>query len=123
MENQHVLIVEDDSLNAEMMRIICDFCNADVTIAENGEYGLDCIINGSYSLILLDLRLPYISGADIARAARNNDRTSLLPIIAMSADFDTSITQDALNAGCDYFFPKPINVREIQSLIQSLLKA
>jgi CheY-like chemotaxis protein len=121
MVNQRILIIEDDVDNVSMMQSLCSLVGADSIVAHDGEEGLHKALSEDYDLILLDMRLPYLSGYDIARAVRNNPHIALKPIIAVTADFESDSRHRALDAGCNFFVGKPINVTKVRELIETLL--
>lgn len=121
MVNQRILIIEDDATNISMMQTLCTLVGADSIVASDGEHGLQKALSEHYDIILLDLRLPHLSGFDIARAVRNTPAVAMKPIIAVSAHFASEARMKAFDAGCDYFVSKPIEVDKVRDLIGSLL--
>ena len=78
-----ILIVEDELPMLQGLRDNLEFENYNVDIAEEGQKGLDKVLNNQYDLILLDVMLPNVSGFDICKAARKNGIDT--PIIMLTA--------------------------------------
>ncbi len=105
-KQRNILIVEDEMLNMEMLRMIL-----------GDEYRIECAENGStalrildqqadtLSLVLLDLNLPDMKGIDILRRIKRNAPTALLPVIVLTADQDAEV--ECLTQGAIDFIPKP----------------
>jgi two-component system, cell cycle response regulator DivK len=94
--------------------------------------GMPCGLDGLKSadeihpdLILLDINLPDIDGYEIARRLRSSSDHHLLyvPIIAITANALKGDAEKALEAGCDVYMSKPINIRELWSRVESLLES
>jgi two-component system cell cycle response regulator DivK len=74
-------------------------------------------------LILLDINLPDIDGYEVARRIRAHERLRSLPVIAITANALRGDAEKALNAGCDVYMSKPINIRELWAKVNSFLPA
>jgi DNA-binding response OmpR family regulator len=83
-----------------------------------------CSINAiTPDVILLDLRLPGIKGVGVARQCREEVRTHDIPIIAVTAFSSDYGRVDALEAGCDAYFVKPINTRTLLRQVEEVVAA
>ena len=119
-----VLIIEDDSDIAEVLRY--GFANSDfeTRVALNGEEGLSASLDKTNppSIILLDLLLPGMSGLELCRRLRNEALTQTVPIVIISAkasDKDIAIGEEL---GVDDYIVKPFSIREVVGRISSLLQ-
>jgi PleD family two-component response regulator len=72
--------------------------------------------------VITDLVMPHVDGLDLTRAVRANETTRSLPIIAVSASASAYTGQEALDAGCDRFLPKPLRLAALCECLGSLLQ-
>lgn len=113
LTEKKVLLVEDHPLNAEIARRLLEKKNMLVTYAENGKIALDMFraseIN-SFDVILMDIRMPVMSGLAAAEEIRSLDRSDAktVPIIAMTANAYAEDVQRSLEAGMNAHLVKPI---------------
>jgi len=91
--------------------------------ANTGIKGVDMAEAETVNLILLDINLPDIDGYEVAHRLRASSKVELLsvPIIAVTANALKGDAEKALNAGCDVYMSKPINIRELWARVESFL--
>lgn len=118
-----VLIVDDMPETRRLMRRVLERAQFAVSEAPTGEAGLDAIRRDGPDVVVLDLRLPGMSGFEVARAVRADpDRgIATTPILACSASVQAEVRRDALDAGCDAFEGKPFDVRTFPDLLRTLV--
>jgi CheY-like chemotaxis protein len=118
-----VLIVDDMPETRRLMRRVLERAGFVVTEAETGEAGLAAIRRDRPEAVVLDLRLPGMSGFDVAAAVRadSDPRIASTPILACSASVQEEVRREALDAGCDAFEGKPFDVRTFPDLIRGLI--
>jgi two-component system cell cycle response regulator DivK len=117
-----ILIVEDDELN---MKLWNDVLEAQGYALLKTRLGLEAIgIAGEHrpDLILLDIRLPDISGFDVARRLKADEATRSIPVIALTAFAQTEHQREALESGCDGYISKPVNVLNFLQTIDTWLR-
>lgn len=105
-----ILIVEDNELN---MKLWNDVLEAQGYALLKTSFGLEAVeIARAHvpDLILLDIRLPDISGFDVARRLKADEVTRFIPILALTAFAQTEHQQQAFASGCDGYISKPVNV-------------
>jgi two-component system, OmpR family, alkaline phosphatase synthesis response regulator PhoP len=107
---KHVLIVEDDRDISRLLTLELQESGFRVSAFATGVRGLAAIREERPDLIILDLGLPDLSGAEIARRVR---RTDLIPIIILTAADDVETKVEMLNAGADDYLAKPFHVEEL----------
>jgi CheY-like chemotaxis protein len=90
-----------------------------VDVAENGRVVLDKFANQSYDLVLMDVQMPEMDGLAATRALRQQSKLVDLPILAMTANVQSSAAIECLQAGMDEFLGKPI---KFQSLVDAVLR-
>jgi len=93
--------------------------------APSGEEGLKTAHEINPDLILLDINLPDMDGYEIARRLRasNNQCLQYVPVIAITANALNGDAEKAIEAGCDVYMSKPINIRELWGRVETLLEA
>lgn len=118
-----ILVVEDMPETRRLMRRVLERATLGVIEAETGEAGLAMIRERRPSAVVLDLRLPGISGFDVARAVRSDPdpAVSTTPILACSAAIHEEVRCEALDAGCDAFEGKPINIGTFADIVLDLI--
>jgi CheY-like chemotaxis protein len=108
-----VLVVEDNADNRTLMMDLLISMNYDVFEAPDGEQGVRLALEKKPSLILMDLSLPEKDGWQAARELKADLETAQIPIIALTAHAMTGDRERALEAGCDDYLVKPINLAEL----------
>jgi DNA-binding response OmpR family regulator len=114
-----VLVVEDDAAIRVMLRQALEDEGYEVLDAPNGAQGLELVRRETIDLVLLDLRLPDISGFDVCRLIRT---TSFVPIIMVTAQTDTHDMVAGLEAGADDYVTKPVVIKELAARIRATLR-
>ncbi len=107
-----VLVVEDNRFNQFLLEQILTEWGEQITLAEDGRQALQFIEQRSFDLILLDIRMPGISGIEVARRIRRREQERgepSVPIIALTADQETATRDACFYAGINEVLPKPIN--------------
>ena len=116
-----ILLVEDNEMNRDMLSRRLVRKGYDVVIAENGELGVAMAESEAPELILMDMSLPIIDGWEATRRIKANPRTSNIPVIALTAHAMTGERKKALEAGCDDYDTKPVEISRLLEKIQSQL--
>ncbi len=118
-----ILVVDDMPDTRRLMRRILERAAIDVTEAATGEEALESIRRDRPAAVVLDLRLPGISGFDVARAVRADPDpvVATTPLLACSASVQPEVRREALDAGCDAFEGKPFDIRTFADLLLSLI--
>ena len=125
LEGKHVLLAEDNELNAEFAKIILEDCGLHVDLARDG---LECVSKviekpvGTYDFILMDIQMPNMNGYLATQKIRAIPEKNTIPIIAMSANAFDEDKKQALNVGMDGYISKPIDMDKLQSQIIEILK-
>lgn len=114
-----ILLVEDDPGIRAALGLALEDEGYDVAQAPNGRAGLAMMNSDHPDLVLLDLRLPDISGFEVCREIRQK---SNVPIIMVTAQTDTHDLVAGLEAGADDYITKPVNVKELAARIRAALR-
>lgn len=122
---KRILLAEDIDINWEIANEILTSVGFLVERAENGKICVEkfkASETGYYDVVLMDIRMPVMTGYDAAVAIRELERSdSVLPIIAMTADAFTDDIQHCLECGMNAHIAKPINIKELMELLQKYL--
>ena len=116
-----ILLVEDDAMNSDMLSRRLARNGYDVTIAEDGQRGIDMAESENPDLILMDMSLPVIDGWEATRRIKGSAGTGGIPIIALTAHAMASDREKAMATGCDDFDTKPIELARLLEKIEKLL--
>ena len=121
----HILLAEDNDLNWEIANELLSDLGMELDWAENGRICVDKFENspvGFYDAVLMDLRMPVMTGYEATAAIRGLDRPDRdIPIIAMTADAFSEDIKKCLDAGMNAHVAKPIDIREISRLLEKFI--
>jgi two-component system, sensor histidine kinase and response regulator len=119
-----ILYIEDKIPNVELMRaIIEDLSNTRFIDAQTVEEGLKIARSLRPDLVITDIHLPDGKGFDVLRGLRNDDRTSHIPVIALTADAMPSNMHNMELAGFDHIVTKPLKIPDLMKILRATLKA
>ncbi|WP_046119197.1 response regulator [Ensifer aridi] len=118
-----ILLVEDNEMNRDMLSRRLSRRGFDVLIAENGKAGVELAASEKPDLILMDMSLPVMDGWEATRRIKANPVTSRIPVIALTAHAMASDRDMALEAGCDDYDSKPVDLSQLVRKIEQLLTA
>ena len=116
----NVLLIEDNELNRDMLKRRLERKEFIVSCAEDGQSGLDMAQKDIPDIILLDLSLPVIDGWNVARKLKADTNTKHIPIIALTAHAMKGDREKALDAGCDDYDTKPVNLEGLLDKMHKL---
>jgi len=116
-----ILLVEDNEMNRDMLSRRLNRKGFEVVIAVDGQAGVDMAASDSPDLILMDLSLPVIDGWEATRRIKANSATQGIPVIALTAHAMAGDEQKALEAGCDDYDTKPVNLNRLLEKIEKFL--
>jgi len=117
---KRILIVEDDRLSLKVLRQLLAARGYDVLQASGGWDAINRARHERPDLILMDLRLPDISGLDATRLVKMDDQTKNIPIIAVTAFATPSFEATAYENGCDAYIAKPIDIENLLGTLETL---
>jgi DNA-binding response OmpR family regulator len=115
-----ILIVEDEPSMRQGLKDNLEFEGYKVDLAEDGQLGLQKILEEKYNLIVLDVMLPQISGFDVCKKAREKGITT--PIIMLTAKGEEIDKVVGLELGADDYITKPFSLRELLARIKAVLR-
>ena len=118
---KRILIVEDNKSDRRLLKDILE-AHGYVTV-ETGD-GLEAIelaVVDLPDLILMDIRIPHLSGLEVTRRLRRDERSRRIPIIAVTAFAIDWLEREALDSGCDAYITKPITMLGLLRAVESFL--
>ncbi|MGE0867411.1 MAG: response regulator [Kofleriaceae bacterium] len=121
MTGRRLLLVEDNEMNRDMLARRLRRLEFVVDVAVDGEQGVAKAIENPPDLVLMDLSLPKLDGCTAARRLRELPATANIPIIALTAHAMETDRQRALDAGCNDFDTKPVEIHRLMDKIRALL--
>ena len=118
-----ILLVEDNEMNRDMLSRRLVRGGYEVIIAEDGARAVAMATSDRPDLILMDISLPVIDGWEATRRIKATPELRKIPIIALTAHAMATDREKALEAGCDDYDTKPIELQRLQGKIETLLAA
>ena len=121
----HVLYIEDNSDNRMLVRRILMASDYDFVIqeADNAHRGIEYALANRPDLILMDLSMPEMDGLTATRHIRNMPELSDIPIVALTANAMDSDRDRSLEAGCDGYIKKPIDVDKFPEEVITFIRS
>ena len=116
-----ILVVEDNEMNRDMLARRLERRGFHVSIAVDGGEGIQKARREMPDLILMDLNLPKIDGLEATATLKQDQNTSRIPVIALTAHAMVTDKENAMRAGCDDFATKPIEFNGLLAKIYTLL--
>jgi two-component system, cell cycle response regulator DivK len=117
-----ILIVEDNEMNRDMLSRRLERKGYSITMAVDGGAGVEKAIEEVPNLILMDMSLPVLDGWEATRRVKANPQTRHIPVIALTAHAMTGDRDKAMEAGCDDYDTKPIDLARLLSKITTQLQ-
>jgi two-component system cell cycle response regulator DivK len=117
-----ILIVDDNELNLELAHDVLELEGYEVATANSGSAGIEKAKSLMPDLILMDLRMPEMSGLDAMLVLRSTDLTRDIPIAVLTASAMKGEEERLLNSGFDAYLQKPINPSTFSEQVNLLLK-
>ncbi|WP_170610466.1 response regulator [Ruegeria arenilitoris] len=116
-----ILIVEDNDMNLDMLSRRLQRKGYQTVSARDGRAGVEQALSDKPDLILMDISLPVIDGWEATRKIKANPDTKTIPVVALTAHAMQSDRDKAMDAGCDDFYTKPIELPGLLEIIEKLL--
>jgi len=118
-----LLLVEDNEMNRDMLSRRLRRKGYEVEIAVDGREGIDRVRRDPPELVLMDMSLPVVDGWEATRTLKADPATAAIPVIALTAHAMSDDRQKALDAGCDDYDTKPVELPRLLEKIERLLAA
>lgn len=118
---KRILIVEDNELNRDMLARRLQRAGYDVALASDGEEGVALALQLVPDLVIMDLSLPKLDGWAATAQIKTTPATAAVPVLALTAHAMDSDRQRALDAGCDDYDTKPVEIARLLEKIRALI--
>jgi len=116
-----VLLVEDNEMNRDMLSRRLIRRGFEVVFAVNGKEGVDLARSEKPDIILMDMSLPVMDGWEATRCVKSDDATSSVPVIGLTAHAMSGDREKAIEAGCDDYDTKPVEINRLIGKMERLL--
>lgn len=120
-ERKKVLCIEDNSVNMLLVSRIVEAEGHELIQAEDGHKAIKILEETVPDIILLDINLPGINGLDLAQQFKANEQLAPVPLIATTAQVLVGDRERCLEAGCDDYLPKPLDIRRLREVLREHL--
>ena len=120
--NPSVLIVDDEPLTRNLLRLMLERAGFDILEAEDSLKALLSVSENKPDVIVLDVMMPHMDGLTVCEKLRSNPETAVLPIILLSARVNPEAVQEGMEAGADEYLGKPVSREELIRTIRSVLE-
>jgi two-component system cell cycle response regulator DivK len=118
---KRILIVEDHQLDGKLLKDILESHGYETLQTGDGLEAIDLAVAKRPDLILMDIQLPHMSGLEVTRLLRGDERSRRIPIIAVTAFAMGWHEREALDSGCDAYISKPISIFGFLRTVESFL--
>ena len=118
-----ILLVEDNDMNRDMLSRRLVRNGYEVVIAMDGQQGTEMALSERPDLILMDMSLPVVDGWEATRRIKANDATRRIPVIALTAHAMAGDRERAMEAGCEDYDTKPVEISRLLGKVAALLKS
>jgi two-component system cell cycle response regulator DivK len=116
-----ILLVEDNEMNRDMLSRRLQRKGYQVVLAVDGQSGVEMAQTQAPDLVLMDMSLPVLDGWEATRRLKTDAATQHIPVIALTAHAMSSDREKALEAGCDDYDTKPVELPRLLGKIHALL--
>ncbi len=120
---RRILVVDDHELNVALLERLLELDGHEVRAAGSLADAERALAEEQPAMIVLDLNLPDGSGLELTRKLKSHPVTASIPILACTAGVMPADEHEALEAGCDAYVSKPIDLRRFQTIVASMLAA
>ncbi|WP_028310128.1 response regulator [Derxia gummosa] len=119
-DSRHALVVDDNQMNRKLAIAFLKRLNWTADEAQSGSEALNRVQEGKYDAVLLDLRMPVMSGESVCRAIRSEPRFAHLPVIAYTAHAMIEEKQQILGVGFNALLIKPTSFSDFKAVFETL---
>ena len=117
-----ILIVDDNLQNAELLEAYLEALDCNTRIAVDGVEAMEEVGKLAPDLVLLDIMMPRMSGFEVCRRLKGDERTKDIPVVMVTALNELADVERSVDCGADDFLSKPINKLELLTRVKSLLR-
>jgi CheY-like chemotaxis protein len=120
-ENRRMLVADDDPAILRLIATILEKENYTVVTARDGREAYKILQSDpNFTAAILDVVMPHISGPELVRFMKEEERLRKIPVMMMTAEQDPKLSSDSFSAGAVVFLPKPFTTGQLQIMLQML---
>jgi putative two-component system response regulator len=120
-ENRRMLVADDDPAILRLIATILEKENYTVVTARDGREAYKILQSDpNFTAAILDVVMPHISGPELVRFMKDEERLRKIPVMMMTAEQDPKLSSDSFSAGAVVFLPKPFTTGQLQIMLQML---
>lgn len=116
-----ILIVEDEPLMLKFLEFRLTKAGYDIQTAKDGNEAEEWINTEDFSLIIIDLMIPFVSGFELLAKKKDSIKNNHTPVLIISSYTQANIISESLSLGAEAFLPKPIDVDVLTATVKTLL--
>jgi len=121
-ENRRMLVADDDPAILRLIATILEKENFAVVTARDGREAYRILQSDpNFTAAILDVVMPHISGPELVRFMKTEERLKRIPVMMMTAEQDPKLSSDSFAAGAIVFLPKPFTTAQLQIMLQMLI--
>jgi CheY-like chemotaxis protein len=121
-ENRRMLVADDDPAILRLIATILEKENYSVVTARDGREAYKILQSDpNFTAAILDVVMPHISGPELVRYMKSEDRLKRIPVMMMTAEQDPKLSSDSFAAGAVVFLPKPFTTSQLQVMLRMLI--
>ncbi len=121
-DNRRMLVADDDPAILRLIATILEKENFNVVTARDGREAYKILqADPNFTAAILDVVMPHISGPELVRYMKSEDRLKRIPVMMMTAEQDPKLSSDSFSAGAIVFLPKPFTTAQLQIMLQMLI--
>ncbi|HYV10645.1 MAG TPA: response regulator [Pyrinomonadaceae bacterium] len=121
-DNRRMLVADDDPAILRLIATILEKENFNVVMARDGREAYKILqADPNFTAAILDVVMPHISGPELVRYMKSEERLKRIPVMMMTAEQDPKLSSDSFSAGAVVFLPKPFTTAQLQIMLQMLI--
>ena len=121
-DNRRMLVADDDPAILRLIATILEKENFNVVMARDGREAYKILqADPNFTAAILDVVMPHISGPELVRFMKSEERLKRIPVMMMTAEQDPKLSSDSFSAGAMVFLPKPFTTAQLQIMLQMLI--
>jgi CheY-like chemotaxis protein len=121
-DNRRMLVADDDPAILRLITTILEKENFKVVMARDGREAYKILQSDpNFTAAILDVVMPHISGPELVRYMKSEERLKRIPVMMMTAEQDPKLSSDSFSAGAIVFLPKPFTTAQLQIMLQMLV--
>jgi len=121
-DNRRMLVADDDPAILRLIATILEKENFNVVMARDGREAYKILqADANFTAAILDVVMPHISGPELVRYMKSEEKLKRIPVMMMTAEQDPKLSSDSFAAGAIVFLPKPFTTAQLQIMLQMLI--